>query len=111
MVLLALIITRIPAPCQRLRLSLVLGDLDAVAAPTSALFWVVGDHARSALLAGHLRAGNERHRDIDGLAGTGAVVDDTPPAAVRGDDAIQQPQAAAAFVVGGCMLPDRPANS
>jgi len=65
----------------------------------------------SAPLAGRLRGSNERHRDIDGLAGTGAVVDDTPLAAVRRDEAIQQPQAATAFIVGGRMLPDRPASA
>jgi hypothetical protein len=87
------------------------GDHDAVAAPTSALFWAIGDHARSVLLAGLLRGSYERHRDIDGLAGTGAVVDDTPLAAVQRDEAIQQPQAAAAFIVSGCLPPDRPASA
>jgi hypothetical protein len=112
MVLLGPIITRNPAPCQPLR---VIGWCPrrprALAGRPSALFQGWRSRARRAPHRLARRAGRQRHRDIDGLAGPGAVVDDPALAAVQLDQAIQQLQAPAALGAGGWVLPDRAAGA
>src|SRR5258707_1572579 len=55
------------------------------------------------------RASSQADHDIDGLAVPGTVVRDPAPPAVHPDEAIEQCQAPAGFVVGGCLPPDRAA--
>jgi hypothetical protein len=62
--------------------------------------------AGSGLRAGLL--GRQADHDIDGLAAPGAVMGDSAAPAVQPDQAIEQGQAAAGFVFGGGLLPDRP---
>ena len=57
------------------------------------------------------RAGRVRRQadhDIDGLAAPGVVVGDSAAPAVQPDQLIEQGQAPAGLVFGGCLLPDRP---
>jgi hypothetical protein len=51
----------------------------------------------------------QAQQDIDGLAVPGNVTDDPAPAAVQFDQAIEQFQAPAGLVVGGCRPPRWPA--
>jgi hypothetical protein len=54
------------------------------------------------------RISRQADPDIDGLALPGAVIGDSAHPAMQPDQAIEQCQAPAGLVFGGCLLPDRP---